>query len=200
MLRVNIIKNGQVTHLGQFNTQAEADAWIAEGTAQQWWGKPAYTEVIPAKKELQEVVAQPQVLDDEGNVVQEEIKEIREVVIEPEAAVYHPAEFEVQIEDITEEVNFQKKVDKNLRRIQFGQRLMAEFATDNQIDLESGALTLSQVVEMEAALATVQRLILNGSLGLALSTMNESTFPHLSQEKRQKFMQKIESYLEEENV
>jgi hypothetical protein len=200
MLRVNIIKNGQVTHLGQFTTQAEADAWIAEGTAQQWWGKPAYTEVIPAKKELQEVVAQPQVLDDEGNVVQEEIKEIREVVIEPEAAVYHPAEFEVQIEDITEEVNFQKKVDKNLRRIQFGQRLMAEFATDNQIDLESGALTLSQVVEMEAALATVQRLILNGSLGLALSAMNESTFPHLSQEKRQKFMQKIESYLEEENV
>jgi hypothetical protein len=223
MIRVKIIKNGVQTHGAQFNTQAEADAWIAEGSKQQWWGKPAYTEVIPAKKELQEVVIQPriveqqevvvtpEVLDDEGNVitpaitemqevvVQEEIKEMQLVEIEPEKTIEHPAEFEVQIEDITEEVNFQKKVDKNLRRIQFGQRLMAEFAADNQVDLESSTLTLSQIIEMEAALATIQRLILNGSLGLALSSMNSASIPHLSQEKRQKFMQKIENYLAQES-
>jgi O6-methylguanine-DNA--protein-cysteine methyltransferase len=222
MLRVNIIKNGQVTHLAEFNTQAEADAWIAEGSKQQWWGKPAYTEVIPAKKELQEVVVQPRIVeqqevvitpevrDEDCNiitpaitemqevVIQEEIKEMQLVEIEPEKTIEHPAEFEVQIEDITEEINFQKKVDKNLRRIQFGQRLMAEFAADNQADLESDTLTLSQVIEMEAALATIQRLILNGSLGLALSAMISTSIPHLSQEKLQKFIQKIENYLAQE--
>jgi hypothetical protein len=223
MFKVKIIKNGIQTHGAEFKTQAEADAWIAEGTAQQWWGKPAYTEVIPAVKEMQEVVVQPriveqqevvvtpEVLDDEGNVitpaiteiqevvVQEEIKEMQLVEIEPETTINHSAEFEVQIEDITEEVNFQKKVDKNLRRIQFGQRLMAEFAADNQVDLESSTLTLSQIIEMEAALATIQRLILNGSLGLALSSMNSASIPHLSQEKRQKFIQKIENYLAQES-
>jgi hypothetical protein len=115
MLRVNIIKNGQVTHLGQFATQAEADAWIAEGSKQQWWGKPAYTEVIPAKKELQEVILSPEVLDEDGNVITPAIKEMQLVEIEPETTIEHPAEFEVQIEDITAEIEAQKAIDQALK-------------------------------------------------------------------------------------
>jgi hypothetical protein len=139
MLRVNIIKNGQVTHLAEFTTQAEADAWIAEGSKQQWWGKPAYTEVIPAKKELQEVVIQPRIVeqqevvitpevrDEDCNiitpaitemqevVIQEEIKEMQLVEIEPEKTIEHPAEFEVQIEDITAEIEAQKAIDQALK-------------------------------------------------------------------------------------
>jgi hypothetical protein len=127
MIRVKIIKNGIQTHGAQFNTQAEADAWIAEGTKQQWWGKPAYTEVIPAKKELQEVILSPEVLDEDGNiitpaitemqevVIQEEIKEMQLVETEPEKKIEHPAEFEVQIEDITAEIEAQKAIDQALK-------------------------------------------------------------------------------------
>jgi hypothetical protein len=115
MLRVNIIKNGQVTHLGQFKTQAEADAWIAEGSKQQWWGKPAYTEVIPAKKELQEVVITPEVRDEDGNVITPAVTEMQEIVVQEETTIEHPAEFEVQIEDITAEIEAQKAIDQALK-------------------------------------------------------------------------------------
>jgi hypothetical protein len=116
MLRVNIIKNGQVTHLGQFNTQAEADAWIAEGTAQQWWGKPAYTEVVqPRITEQQEVVITPEVRDEEGNVITPAVTEMQEIVVSPETTIEHPAEFEVVIEDITAEIEAQKVVDQALK-------------------------------------------------------------------------------------
>jgi hypothetical protein len=139
MIRVNVItKNGQKVWSNK-QTLEEAQAWIAEGSKQQWWGKPAYTEVIPAKKELQEVIIQPkiveqqevvvtpEVLDDEGNVitpaitemqevvVQEEIKEMQLVEIEPEKTIEHPAEFEVQIEDITAEIEAQKAIDQALK-------------------------------------------------------------------------------------
>jgi hypothetical protein len=139
MLRVKIIKNGIQTHGAQFNTQAEADAWIAEGSKQQWWGKPAYTEVVPAVKEIREVVVQPRIVeqrevvirpeekDADGNiiaptiteiqevVIQEEIKQMQEVVVSPETTIEHPAEFEVQIEDITAEIEAQKVVDQALK-------------------------------------------------------------------------------------
>jgi hypothetical protein len=115
MIKVSIIKNGIQTHGAQFNTQAEADAWIAEGTKQQWWGKPAYTEVIPAKKELQEVIITPEVRDEEGNVITPAVTEMREIAVSPETTIEHPAEFEVQIEDITAEIEAQKAVDQALK-------------------------------------------------------------------------------------
>jgi hypothetical protein len=115
MIRVKIIKNGVQTHGAQFTTQAEADAWIAEGSKQQWWGKPAYTEVIPAKKELQEVILSPEVLDEDGNIITPAIKEMQLVEIEPEKTIEHPAEFEVQIEDITAEIEAQKAIDQALK-------------------------------------------------------------------------------------
>jgi hypothetical protein len=115
MIKVKIIKNGIQTHGAQFNTQAEAQAWIAEGTAQEWWGKPAYTEVIPAKKELQEVILSPEVLDEDGNIITPAIKEMQEIVVQEETTIEHPAEFEVQIEDITAEIEAQKAIDRALK-------------------------------------------------------------------------------------
>jgi hypothetical protein len=199
MIKVSIIKNGIQTHGAQFNTQAEADAWIAEGTKQQWWGKPAYTEVIPAKKELQEVVITPEVRDEEGNVITPAVTEMQEIVVQEEVIIEHPAEFEVQIEDITAEVEYQKQIDKNLRRIQFGQRLMAELAASNQKDIAAGVLTIQQVIEAEAALATVQRLVMNGSLGLAKAALEHTEIPHLSEKKKVYFINLISEYLKNES-
>jgi hypothetical protein len=115
MIKVSIIKNGTQTHGAQFNTQAEADAWIAEGSAQQWWGKPAHTEVIPAVKEIKEVVIKPEVCDENGNVITPAVIETQEVIITPETTIEHPAEFEVVIEDITAEVEARKAIDESLK-------------------------------------------------------------------------------------
>jgi hypothetical protein len=115
MIRVKIIKNGIQTHEAQFNTKTEADAWIAEGSAQQWWGKPAYTEVIPAVKESKEVVITPEVCDENGNVITPAVTKTQEVIITPETTIKHPAEFEVVIEDITAEVEAWKAIDESIK-------------------------------------------------------------------------------------
>jgi hypothetical protein len=198
MLRVKIIKNGQITHLGQFNTQSEADAWITEGSKQQWWGKPAYTEVIPATIERNVVIISPEEKDGDGNIVKPAITEIQEVIIEPEKEVRHESEFEVIVEDISQQIEHEKKIQKNLNRIQFGHRLLAEFAALNQIDLVNGDVTLTQVAEMEESLAKVQRLIMNGSLTLALDVFSKQEVPWLSETRKNEFIDKISSYLSEE--
>jgi hypothetical protein len=133
MLRVNIIKNGQVTHLGEFNTQAEADAWIAEGTAQQWWGKPAYTEVVqPRITEQQEVVITPEVRDEEGNVITPAVTEMQEIVVSPETTIEHPAEFEVVIEDITAEIEAQKRLETRRQKRLFGEHMIDQISVLNE--------------------------------------------------------------------
>jgi len=40
MIKVNIIKNNQVTNSGSFPTQQLADDWIAQEAANNSWGKP----------------------------------------------------------------------------------------------------------------------------------------------------------------
>jgi hypothetical protein len=132
MIKVKIIKNGIQTHGAQFNTQAEAQAWIAEGTAQEWWGKPAYTEVIPAKKELQEVILSPEVLDEDGNIITPAIKEMQEIVVQEETTIEHPAEFEVQIEDITAEVEAQRKLEIRKQKRLFGEHMIDQISVLNE--------------------------------------------------------------------
>jgi hypothetical protein len=133
MLRVKIIKNGQITHLGQFNTQSEADAWITEGSKQQWWGKPAYTEVIqPRMTEQQEVVITPEVRDEDGNIITPAVTETQEVVVSPETTIEHLAEFEVQIEDITAEIEAQRKLEIRKQKRLFGEHMIDQISVLNE--------------------------------------------------------------------
>ncbi len=45
MIRVSITKDQIVTHRGTFQTQEEADAWISQGVAENWWGLPERLEI-----------------------------------------------------------------------------------------------------------------------------------------------------------
>jgi hypothetical protein len=133
MIRVKIIKNGIQTHGAQFSTQAEADAWIAEGSAQQWWGKPAYTEVVqPRITEQREVVITPEVRDEEGNVITPAVTEMQEIVVSPETRIEHPAEFEVQIEDITAEIEAQRKLEIRRQKRLFGEHMIDQISVLNE--------------------------------------------------------------------
>jgi hypothetical protein len=167
------VKNleGIATHGQDWPTLEQVQSWIDQVKPTGAWGKPAYTEIIPA------------VLDEEGNEVT------------PEQTIEHQDEFTIEIEDISQQVAFEKEVQKNLARMQFGARLMAELATGNQAALTAGALTVQQIIEAEAALATVQRLILNGSLGLAVGALQEAKIPHLPDSTKLAFIKKMQDYL-----
>jgi len=139
-------------------------------------------------------------LDEQGNPqFQEEIRVITPEV--PEISYmehFYPAEFTIEIEDITAAIAYEKSISTNLARMEFGKRLMAELAASNQSDLIQGALTLEQVIEAEASLATIQRLILNGSLGLAAQMLQTTQVPHLSEQKKAYFLNKMQGYLASE--
>jgi hypothetical protein len=196
MFLVTINKSGNQNYANQtLPTLEEAQQWLESGSRGEWWGKPAWTEIIPAVTEMQEVVITPAELDAEGNVITEAVTEMQEVVITPEQVIEHPAEFTYTIEDISAQVAFEKSIATNIARMEFGKRLMAELAASNQADLIAGSLTVQQVIEAEAALATIQRLILNGSLGLAVGALQQTTIPHMSQAKKDAFLAKMTAYL-----
>jgi len=83
-----IIKNTQdiQTHGAQFESIEIAQPWIDQCIATNSWGKSAYTEIIPAKEA---------VLDENGVEIEPAV---------PQQFIEHPAEYTIEIVDITAEV------------------------------------------------------------------------------------------------
>ena len=104
-----------------------------------------------------------------------------------------------EILDLTQEVIREIKIKKNIARMDFGKLLMAELAADNQEAAEARALTLQQIIKIETSLSDVQRLLLNGSLGLAYGLLNQLPIPHLSLDKKQAYLDKMAQFLSNEN-
>ena len=183
---------------GKFLTIDEANAWLSQGAEGKWWGEPEWTEVIPAVTEETQIQISEPIYDDQGNIVVPAQYSTTVTIIEPERTIVHPAEYTVVIEDITAQIEYEKDVAKNLARMEFGKRLMAELAASNQMDLVSGALTVPQIIEAEAALATIQRYISQGSLGLAAQLLQTTTIPHFGDAKKALFLNKMQEYLSNE--
>lgn len=177
-ININSQKHGLVWL--EVETQADVDAYLAEIEQTQHWGKPAYTEIIPAKEA---------VLDENGVELEPAV---------PEQIIEHPAEYTVEVTDITEEIKLQASIKKNLARIKFGQLIMAELAAKNQLALEQQTITTQEIIDIEASLIAVQRLLSNGSLGLALAALQATEVPHMSLTTKQEYIDKIQTYLQQE--
>lgn len=107
MFKLKIInkKSKQQTHGGEFSTVQEYEAWKQSCEAVSAWGKPETTETILVSEAI------PEVLDEEGNVIQEAVEAVYETVVTP-------AEYEILIEDITQQVAAEKtkKEEKRLAK------------------------------------------------------------------------------------
>lgn len=88
--------------------------------------------------------------------------------------LYDSSMFDVTTKDITAQDLAQKEVDKYLKRIQYGQVLMAELAAMNKTKLASGAYTQDQVLGLKQALAPVKDFITEGSLGFAYQAIESA--------------------------
>ena len=175
MIKVSIFKTTDLlnsTHGATFPTQAEADAWLAEGTRQEWWGKAAYTEIIPAVTEMQEVIVTPAVLDGEGNVVTPAVKEMQEVVVTPEQVIEHPAEYTVVIEDISAQIIEKNKVAARAKRRAFGENLIDKISTIN----DSKSLTVEQVDAFmsDALITNLREHLWAGNIDTFISKLQSS--------------------------
>lgn len=77
MIKVEIKKENKVSHGATFNTQAEADRWIAEGMVGEWWGKPERMEftglgdptgnILPAEYEVEQIDITAQIKQEKTN-------------------------------------------------------------------------------------------------------------------------------------
>lgn len=100
MQRLQIKKNGELTNQADFPTREELDAWVKKHQDMGTFGKPE-------RYEPQEIVIQPLVLDEDGNILQEEIREIRNVLV--------PSEWVYEYSDLTEDFKNQE-LKKSIRK------------------------------------------------------------------------------------
>lgn len=170
MLRLNIHsqKHGQMWI--DFNSQEEINAFLLEKGNH--YGELARQEIISEVK------------DAEGNVIQ------------PEAIIVHPATVEYIVENITELINQSNNVNKYLKRIQFGQLLMAELAALNKAKLDTGSYTSEQVLSLKRDLAPVKDFVIEGSLGFALQTLQQAQ--NVPTDIKSYFVNKIQQHLNSE--
>lgn len=107
--------------------------------------------------------------------------------------LYNPELYDVTVLDKTQEIQKQKNIDKYLKRIQFGQILMAELAAMNKASIDAGTLTSEQVLAIKQALAPVKDFVSEGSLGFALSALNSDSVLPLAL--KGYFVTKISNYV-----
>lgn len=107
--------------------------------------------------------------------------------------MYDDSIFDVVESDISAEFIKQRNIDKYLKRIQFGQVLMAELAAMNKASLDAGDLTSEQIITLKQALAPVKDFVSEGSLGFALSALNSDSV--LPPTLKGYFVTKISNYL-----
>lgn len=95
MFKAKVKKQNQVTNQGEFKTLAEAQEWIKSCEAVEAFGVPEKTEHVLVSEAI------PEVLDEEGNVIQEAVEAVYNIR-------FVPAEYEIEIEDITQQVALEK--------------------------------------------------------------------------------------------
>lgn len=184
---VNIISKIQ-THGAQFNTLKEVNDWIAQCESAQAWGK--------SERWVQDTPMSPLSEEDKAKAI-----DFRDLEVMGDFVTEYllPAEYQIEVVDISSEIAMEKAITKNINRMQFGQRLMAELAAKNQAALIAGTSTIQQVLAAEEKLAKVQRLLLNGSTSLALQELISLDIPELPADLKASFVIKMQEYLANEN-
>ncbi|MEM4360406.1 MAG: hypothetical protein QXT45_07760 [Candidatus Bilamarchaeaceae archaeon] len=161
-----------------FSSLEELNNWVDFCDANNIWNLKDRIETVPAKKELQEVEIQPEIRDEDGNIIQERIVELQEVEIEPEQTIVHTATHTYEIVDITEELNKQQALERRQRLRLAGERLIDEMSIKNtELGLDLAQL---KTIMLDTDAALVRELLWTGSLESAKAVIEE---------KREKFEQ-----------
>jgi hypothetical protein len=153
MIKVSIFKQGVETHSGQFATQGEVDAWIAQETLKMSWGKVAgqYFKAQLSSDEYASKTAETDV-GPNGEPLQDPLVTI-------------PDQFVIAQSDISAQVAHDIAVEKGKACQDFGAKVIATvWALNEGKNLSS---TDFQAILADATLATVERLLWSGSLKTA---------------------------------
>ena len=102
MFKLDVKKNGKIVHQVGGSSQEDCLAQLQPYFEHKTFGNPEKTEHVLVSEAI------PEVLDEEGNVIQEAVEAVYETVITP-------AEYEIEIEDITQEIEAEKTKQEQKR-------------------------------------------------------------------------------------
>ena len=134
MFKLDVKKNGKIVHQVGGSSQEDCLAQLQPYFEHKTFGNPERTEQVLVSEAIAEV------LDEEGNVIQEAVEAVYETKV-------IPAEYEIEIEDITQEIEAektkqeQKKLAKEKRK------------TDRK------AVDVAKITNVKALLPIVENLI-----------------------------------------
>lgn len=177
MILYKVIRNGVVTNQWTSDFADETHYEDSFGRKKQWMADKPSEPLDPALKAI--ALQSREVASELGNYFEYEI----------------PAEYEVVPEDISTQVQDQKDIEKNIKRINFGVHVMAELAARNKKRLVAGTTNVSDIFAAEAKLVTVQRYLQNSSTEKAYQDLLVLDIPELPASEKQYFLDKIQAYL-----
>lgn len=205
MFKISIKKQNIETHGAKFETLEEVNAWIQQCESAQAWGLPdrwvrddkenPLSEEEKAKALDTRVVIIQEAVPDSTNEDGEIIPGTYEITA---TEYFFESEYDIEIEDITAEILYQKEIEKRINRINFGTQIFAELAARNVARLKAGTTTIEALLLAEEKLAKVQRLMGNSSIEMALQNLVALDIPEIPNEEKALFVAKIQEYLQNE--
>lgn len=153
--------NEVVTHQGFFETLLLATVWIERNKRTGVWGKPA-GQYPQSKLSSAELETQISIVTEDpfGRTLEDPIVTI-------------PDQFLIEITDDTDRVLL-TRVQKRLKRMDVGRVIYAEFAEENSQRYEDGLITLANLDTIEQDTSRIGRLLLGGSLDMAMALMQQT--------------------------
>ncbi|HZX13697.1 MAG TPA: hypothetical protein VFF49_04780 [Thermodesulfobacteriota bacterium] len=124
MKKIEVKKNGVVTHAGTFETQELVDAWVAKEIDNNSWGKPERW-VRAEAEDISNALEQ--------RVIQTEFETYTEYKL--------ASEYTIEITDVTAEFEERSKIQKRTKKRFFGEYMIDKIAASN----EAKNLTIEQI-------------------------------------------------------
>jgi hypothetical protein len=159
MIKVSITKNNIVTNGSNFETQEEADAWIAQGVLENWWGLPQRWERLELGQTVPETALQTREVDAGlGSYTEYEMA----------------AEYSISQEDITAQVQDEADSAKDVLADTYSSSILNKLRKINRQKIRNGLWDEAKVRSLKAnsPLMTLKEDIRDGFFGIALIDLN----------------------------
>lgn len=195
MIKVNVLnKVGQLGWSASFSTQEEADTWIATCVANSSWGKPERwvkeneedISGATSTREIELVPAIPEILDENGNVLNPAIPAATET------EYFLLAEYTVQQLDVTAELAQQALVEDGVARQNLGAAVIAKVYSINESKNISAEAFAAMIAD--ANLERIERMLWTGSLRTAKLMIQALDTAYFTAEEKQSILDMLTNY------
>ena len=191
MFKVSVTKNNSFVQTSFFLTDSEASKWIEELSTSKAWGKPErwVEENFLTSEEIATAIETAQIPNPFMGPNEPHILNLYKM----------PAEYSALKEDVTLQFTAKARAERGLKNQNFGASVMAQIYSLNEEKFEAGTLNTAQFQTMlqNTTLATIERLLWNGSIKTAKALIESLDTTFFSLQEKNFILSLINEYLGE---